>query len=108
MIITNASTTTFLFDGVSIEYANNIDLTVPWSASSIAANTTSNTSVYMSRLGPYIKGVSLPKTDNSLGGAIATSYFDGSTNNLTLLATRVGSTAATVAATSFTIRVFLK
>ncbi|WP_308872304.1 right-handed parallel beta-helix repeat-containing protein [Klebsiella variicola] len=108
MIITNASTTTFLFDGVSIEYANNIDLTVPWSASSIAANTTSNTSVYMSKLGPYIKGVSMPKTDNALGGAIATAYFDGSTNNLWLQAARVGSTVATVAATSFTIRVFLK
>lgn len=108
MIITNASTTTFLFDGISIEYANSIDLTAPWSAASIPANTTSSTSVSMPRLGPYIKGVSMPKTDNSLGGAIATTYFEGSTNNLTLLATRVGSTAATVAATSFMIRVFLK
>lgn len=108
LIITNASTTTFLFDGISLEYANSIDLTVPWSVATIAANTTKNMSVYMSRLGPYIKGVSMPKTDNALGGAIATAYFDGSTNNLWLQLARVGSTEATVAATSFTARVFLK
>lgn len=108
LIITNASTTTFLFDGISLEYANSIDLTVPWSVATIAANTTKNMSVYMSRLGPYIKGVSMPKTDNALGGAIATAYFDGSTNNLWLQLARVNSTEATVAATSFMIRVFLK
>lgn len=109
LLLFNQSTDiTFHFDGMSVEYADYYDLTVPWSAGTIAANTMSSTSVYMARLGPYIKGVSLPKTDNSLGGAIATAYFEGSTNNLTLLATRVGSTAATVAATSFMIRVFLK
>lgn len=109
LLLFNQSTdTTFHFDGMSVEYADYYDLTVPWSPSTVAANSMASTSVYMSRLGPYIKGVSLPKTDNSLGGAIATAYFEGSTNNLTLLATRVGSTAATVAATSFMIRVFLK
>ncbi|MCY0496945.1 hypothetical protein [Klebsiella pneumoniae] len=109
LLLFNQSTDiTFHFDGMSVEYADYYDLTVPWSAGTIAANTISSTSVYMARLAPYIKGVSLPKTDNSLGGAIATAYFEGSTNNLTLLATRVGSTAATVAATSFMIRVFLK
>lgn len=109
LLLFNQSTdTTFHFDGMSVEYADYYDLTVPWSAASIAANTTANMSVYMSRLGPYIKGVSMPKTDNALGGAIAAAYFDGSTNNLWLQATRVGSTAATVAATSFMIRVFLK
>ncbi|WBU87733.1 non-contractile tail fiber protein [Escherichia phage EP_H11] len=109
LIITNASTTTFLFDGVSIEYATSIDLTIPWSTASIAANTTSNTTVYMSRLGPYIKGVSMPQANGTLGGAIATAYFNGdsSVNNLILQVARVGSTAATVAATSLKVRVFL-
>lgn len=107
MIITNASTTTFLFDGISIEYADSIDLTVPWSVATIAANTTANKAVYMSKLGPYIKGVSMPKTDNALGGAIATAYFDGSTNNLWLQVAQVGATAATVAATALKVRVFL-
>lgn len=107
LLLLNASTTTFLFDGISIEYADSIDLTVPWSVATIAANTTSNTAVYMSKLGPYIKGVSMPKTDNALGGAIATAYFDGSTNNLWLQVARVGATAATVAATALKVRVFL-
>lgn len=109
LVITNASTATFLFDGISIEYANSIDLTVPWSTTSIAANTTSNTTVFMSRLGPYIKGVSMPQANDTLGGAIATAYFNGasSTNNLVLQVARVGATAATVAATALKVRVFL-
>lgn len=110
LLILNATTTTFLFDGISIEYATSYDLTVPWSTTSVAANTTANKLVYMSRLGPYVKGVSLPRANGSLGGAIANAFFAGAgenSNNLVLQVARVGSTAATVAATEFKVRVFL-
>ncbi|EPR8379691.1 phage tail fiber protein [Klebsiella variicola] len=111
LIIKNySSTVNFYFDGISIEYANHIDLVIPWQPGVISPNTTVNTAVYMSRLGPYINGVSAPRANGGMGGAIASAYFNGSssTYNLILQLSLVGATSATPLATTYTVRIFLK
>lgn len=108
LIIKNSGSQSFLFDGISIEYAQYIDLTIPWTPGTVSANSTINTIVTMTRLSNYVTGNSSPKADLSLGGAISSAYFNGSSNQLILQLARVATTDATTLSTSFKIRVFLQ
>lgn len=108
LIFKDSGTQGFLFDGITLEYAEYIDLNIPWVTGVITANTTVSTVVTMTRLSNYVTGTSSPKADASLGGAISSVYFNGSSNQLIIQLARVASTDANSLATTFKVRVFLQ
>ncbi len=107
IIFKNVGTNTFLFDGVSIKYADYFDVTVPWTPGTIAANTMVNTTITSSRFSAFVTGVSGVRTDQSLGGAFSSAYFNAANNQLVIQLRTFESQAAT-SATSFRVRLFLK
>lgn len=107
IVFKNVGSNTFLFDGVSIKYAEFFDVTVPWTPGTIAANTLVNTTITSSRFSAFITGVSGVRTDQSLGGAFSSAYFNAANNQLVIQLRAFESQAASTA-TSFRIRLFLK
>ena len=107
LIFKNTGTTTFLFDGVSIKYADYFDLTIPWTPGTVPAATLVNTTVTSTRFSAFVTGVSGLRTDQGLGGAFSSAYFNATSNQL-VLQLRTFESQAAVAATSFKIRLFLK
>lgn len=107
LIFKNTGTSVFLFDGASIKYADYFDVTIPWSPGTIAANTLVNTTITTGRFSAFVTGVSGMRTDQSLGGAFSSAYFNAASNQLVLQLKTFESQAVTTA-TSFKIRLFLK
>lgn len=107
IIFKNSGTNTFLFDGVSINYAEFLDVVIPWSPGVIAAAGVVSTTITSARLSAFITGVSQPKTNGSLSTADVSTYFNSSDNTLTLKL-RTFADNVTIAATAFTVRLFLK
>lgn len=108
LILRNNSTVQFLFDGLRIEYARMVSITVPWSTTSVAANTVVSTTLSMgSRLIAHIKGVTSVTANGSLGGAVSSAYLRSSDNTL-VVQLMGGASVATVAATSLTLALLLE
>lgn len=108
LIFRNNSSVRFLFDGVRIEYARSVSITIPWSATSIPANTVSSTTLAMgSRLVSHIKGVTSVSANGSLGGAVSSAYLRASDNTL-VVQLMTAASSATVAATSLTLSLILE
>lgn len=107
LIVRNNSTVTFLFDGITVEYATSVDLTIPWTPGTVSANSVVNTTVLMTRLGPYVKGISLPYANGSLAGTLASCYFQGASNLLVVQLGNITASSAATTASSFKVRVFL-
>lgn len=106
LILRNNGGAAFLFDGMSIKYATQMTIDIPWSAGTITTGSTVNTTVTLSRLGSKVSGVSQPVANGSMAGAVSSSYFNSNTNQLVLQASRIPTGDAVVAATSYKVVVF--
>lgn len=96
LIVRSANEVQFLFDGMSISYAEQVPVTLAWAPGTVEAGKVVNTTLTVGgRLGAHIRGVSGLAANGSFGGAVGSAYFRGNDNTLVLQLAAIGGAATT-------------
>lgn len=96
LLVRSANEVRFLFDGISISYAQQVPVTLAWAPGTVAAGTVANTALATGgRLAGHIRGVSGLTANGSFGGALSSLYFRSSDNTLVLQLAAIGGAATT-------------